>query len=83
MNTVTISDTQLNVMFTVMRGGKLFYFEGERPEVSFEDHDGDNIPIRMNTFKRLKSLGLIEVIQRPAIGVELYGLTEAGFNLKM
>lgn len=74
-----LSETQLHVLAILKDGGRLFIFEDG--DIGLDDVDGNTLPFRGSTFDCLVSMKLIETIERPALGVEIYGLTETAKNI--
>lgn len=67
-----LSQTQKNVLDVLSKGGRLFLFEDGT--TGLDDVDGNTLVFRGRTFDVLFHRRLIKVVERPALGVEIYGL---------
>jgi hypothetical protein len=72
-----LTNHQRIILLELASGGKIFSYQfGDR--CLFEDCDGNTYKLRKDTFKILETKGLIEVIERPSVICQIYGLTKKG-----
>ena len=74
-----LTNYQKRILFELAMGGKIFAFDFPL-EYGFDDVDGNSYQFRKDTFQVLLKKELIDVIERPTISVQIYGLTKKGEN---
>lgn len=73
-----LSKTQIETLQILTHGGRLFCFEDG--DIGLDDCDNNTLNFRGSTFDVLFKKRLIEIIERPALGVEIYGISEDGLK---
>lgn len=70
---------QIDVLKVLYDDGEITTFDDGT--VYLDDVDGNTLPFRKDTFKKLLSKELIVYCYSPALGVECYGITDKGTAL--
>jgi hypothetical protein len=71
-----LSSTQIRTIEILNKGGKIFCFDDG--DIGMDDCDGNTLNFRGSTFDVLFRYKLIDIVEKPALGVEIYGLSELG-----
>jgi hypothetical protein len=72
-----LTNYQKRILYELAMGGKIFAFDFPL-EYGFDDVDGNSYQFRKDTFQVLLKKDLIQVVERPSISVQIYGLTKNG-----
>ena len=73
---VVLTKHQIDVMCILSNGGVIHSFSDGT--IAFEDFEANTIEFRKDTFKKLLKHKLIEHTKTPALGVEIYEISERG-----
>lgn len=73
----SISAAQYEALNILLQGGKMFYFVDDNT-AGLDDKDGNTLKFSLSTFAALRIRKLIEPKETPALGCEIYGLTNSG-----
>lgn len=72
-----LTSYQKRILLELALGGKIFEFENPL-EYGFDDVDQNSYKFRKDTFDTLKSKNLIDIVEIPALGCNIYGLSKKG-----
>jgi len=73
---VVLTMHQVDIMCILSDGGIIHSFEDGT--VALEDYEANTLEFRKDTFKKLLKHKLIEHTKTPALGVEIYEISERG-----
>lgn len=73
---VVLTMHQVDVMCTLSDGGMIHSFDDGT--VALEDYEANTLEFRKDTFNKLLKHKLIEHTKTPALGVEIYEISERG-----
>jgi hypothetical protein len=77
--TKRLTQYQKRILFELAMGGKIFAFDFP-VSYGFDDTDGNSYSFREDSFATLLENDLIEVVERPSIVCQIYGLTKKAEN---
>lgn len=73
---VVLTMHQVDVMCILSEGGKIFSFDDGT--VGLDDWEGNSLHFRKDTFEKLLKHNLIYHTETPALGCEIYEISERG-----
>lgn len=75
---VRINKHQKEILNILKNGGKLFHFED--CTFGLDDIDGNILRFNKKTFEKLYKLKYIQIVERPALNIDIWGLSENGLK---